>query len=158
MEHDHCRDVRQQRWHLDGFPEPLPQGQAWHASAIHRLWSQLRTARQAGIHIGVIAIPNKGTLQVGAERFYTYFVDELGITDFQINTSFSGREPNDVKHESILDMDGLSQFCVDLATVWVERGYEQGVKLSPFDQLLRHFTGKAPACRASGCRTAPTNS
>ena len=110
------------------------------------LWSRnVRTARQADIHIGVIAIPNKGTLQVGAERFYTYFVDELGITDFQINTSFSGGEPNDVKHESILDMDGLSQFCVDLATVWVERGYEQGVKLSPFDQLLRHFTGEG-AC------------
>jgi uncharacterized protein len=42
-------------------------------------------------------------------------------------------------------MEGLSQFCVDLATVWVERGYEQGVKLSPFDQLLRHFTGEG-AC------------
>ena len=42
-------------------------------------------------------------------------------------------------------MDGLSQFCVDLAKVWVERGYEQGVKLGPLDQLLRHFTGEG-AC------------
>ena len=110
------------------------------------LWSRnVRTARQAGIQVGVIAIPNKGTLQVGAERFYTYFVDELGITDFQINTSFSGGELNDAKRESILDMDGLSQFCVDLATVWVERGYEQGVKLGPLDQLMRHFTGEG-AC------------
>ena len=38
------------------------------------IWSRnVRAARQAGIDIGVIAIPNKGTLQVGAERFYTYF-------------------------------------------------------------------------------------
>ena len=89
------------------------------------LWSRnVRTAREAGIQVGVIAIPNKGTLQVGAERFYAYFVDELGITDFQINTSFSGGELNDAKRESILDLDGLSQFCVDLAKVWVERGYE----------------------------------
>ena len=110
------------------------------------IWSRnVRAARQAGIDIGVIAIPNKGTLQVGAERFYTYFVDDLGITDFQINTSFSGGELNEAKHESILDMDGLSQFCVDLARVWVERGYEKGVRLGPLDQLMQHFTGEG-AC------------
>jgi uncharacterized protein len=110
------------------------------------LWARnVRTAREAGIQVGVIAIPNQGTLQVGAERFYAYFVDELGITDFQINTSFSGGELNDAKRESILDLDGLSQFCVDLATVWVERGYEQGVTLAPFDQLMHHFTGES-AC------------
>ena len=52
------------------------------------LWSRnVRAAREAGIQVGVIAIPNKGTLQVGAEKFYAYFVDEVGITDFQINTS-----------------------------------------------------------------------
>jgi hypothetical protein len=43
---------------------------------------------------------------VGAERLYAYFVDELGITDFQINTSFSGGELNDAKRESILASTG----------------------------------------------------
>jgi radical SAM protein with 4Fe4S-binding SPASM domain len=106
------------------------------------IWSRnVRAARQAGIQVGVIAIPNKETLRVGAETFYTYFVDELGITDFQINTSFSGGEINEAKQESLLDLDGLSQFCVDLARVWVERGYEKGVRLGPLDQLLHHFTG-----------------
>lgn len=110
------------------------------------IWSRnVRAAREAGIQIGVIAIPNQGTLQVGAERFYAYFVDELGITDFQINTSFSGGELNTAKQESILDLDGLSQFCVDLARVWVERGYEQGVRLGPLDELMHHFTGEG-AC------------
>jgi radical SAM protein with 4Fe4S-binding SPASM domain len=110
------------------------------------IWSRkVREARQAGIQVGVIAIPNKGTLQAGAERFYAYFVDELGLTDLQINTSFSGGERNAAKQESLLDLDGLSQFCVDLARVWVERGYEKGVKLGPLDQLLHHFTGEG-AC------------
>ncbi len=110
------------------------------------IWTRnVNEAREAGIHIGVISIPNKGTLEAGAEKFYSYFVDELGITDFQINTSFSGGEENEVKRESILDMDGLSKFSADLARVWAERGYERGVKLGPFDELMNQFTGEA-AC------------
>ena len=104
------------------------------------IWSRnVRAAREAGMQVGVIAIPNQGTLQVGAERFYAYFVDELGVTDFQINTSFAGGERNEAKQESLLDLDGLSQFCVDLAKVWMERGYEQGVRLGPLDQLMSLF-------------------
>jgi uncharacterized protein len=110
------------------------------------VWTRnVRDARQAGIQVGVISIPNKGTLEVGAERFYSYFVDELEITDFQINTSFSGGEINDAKKESILEMDGLSKFFADLVRVWVERGYEKGVKLGPLDQLMNHFRGEG-AC------------
>lgn len=107
------------------------------------LWTRnVRDARDAGIQIGVISIPNKATLEVGAERFYSYFVDELEIDDFQINTSFSGGEEADAKHESILDMDGLGKFMVDLANVWAERGMDRGVKLGPIDELLKQFTGK----------------
>src|SRR5262249_52432850 len=84
------------------------------------LWARnVRAAREAGIHVGVIAIPNKETLRLGAERFYSYFVDELQITDFQVNTSFSGGEANAAKQESILDLDELSQFFVDLSKIWV---------------------------------------
>jgi uncharacterized protein len=110
------------------------------------LWSRnVCTARDAGIQIGVISIPNKETLNEGAERFYSYFVDDLAITDFQINTSFSGGELNDAKEESILDMDRLADFVAELAQVWFRRGYREGVKLGPIDELLKHFSGEG-AC------------
>ena len=107
------------------------------------LWTRnVRQAREAGIQIGVISIPNKGSLQAGAEAFYSYFVDELCITDFQINTSFSGGEENEVKTESILDMSKLARFVVELAETWFARGYATGVRLGPIDELLQHFLGK----------------
>jgi radical SAM protein with 4Fe4S-binding SPASM domain len=110
------------------------------------LWARnVHAARAAGIDVGVISIPNKETLRLGAERFYSYFVDELQITDFQVNTSFSGGNANEAKQESILNLDRLSEFFVDLCKIWVERGYEQGVKLGPLDELMNHFTGAA-AC------------
>ena len=109
-----------------------------------RLWARnVKLAREAGIHVGVISIPNKETLRLGGEAFYSYFVDELGITDFQINTSFSGGELNDAKTESILDMPALGRFFVELADVWFERGYPAGIKLGPIDELLNHFMGRA---------------
>ena len=65
------------------------------------IWARnVRAARDAGIDVGVISIPNKETLRLGAERFYSYFVDELQITDFQVNTSFSGGEANAAKEDS----------------------------------------------------------
>jgi uncharacterized protein len=110
------------------------------------LWERnVRAARAAGIQVGVIAIPNKETVRLGAEMFYSYFVDELGITDFQVNTSFSGGEINGAKRESILDLEGLAQFFADLARVWYRRGYAAGVKLGPLDELMNQFGGDA-AC------------
>jgi radical SAM protein with 4Fe4S-binding SPASM domain len=102
----------------------------------------IRVARDADIHIGVISIPNKESLEVGADKFYSYFVDDLGITDFQINTSFSGGEENDSKAESILDIDRLSRFVVELTEVWAERGLNKGVQLGPMDALLKRFSGE----------------
>ena len=105
------------------------------------LWTRnVRAARDCGIQVGVISIPNKGTLAAGAERFYSYFVDELDITDFQLNTSFSGGEQNESKRESILDMEGLAKFFADLVGVWDERGRAAGVRLGPIDELMKHFT------------------
>ncbi len=105
------------------------------------LWTRnVRAARDCGIQVGVISIPNKGTLEAGAEKFYSYFVDELDITDFQLNTSFSGGEENEAKRESILDVDGLAKFFADLVRVWDERGREAGVRLGPIDELMKHFT------------------
>lgn len=108
--------------------------------AYERIWSRnVREAKDAGIEIGVISIPNAQTLDVGAERFYTYFVDELGITDFQINTPFPGGSQNDVKTGYPLETNRLSRFMVDLANIWMEQGFHRGVRVGPFDQLLDYF-------------------
>jgi radical SAM protein with 4Fe4S-binding SPASM domain len=106
-----------------------------------RLWYRnVLLAREAGIDVSVIAVPNHGTLRVGAERFYSYFVDELDITNFQVNTPFPGGEENDVKKSLPLDLDALSRFFIDLTDVWIERGYHEGVRVGPIDELVRQFT------------------
>jgi hypothetical protein len=43
----------------------------------------------------------------------------------------------DAKARSILDMKGLSEFVVELAHIWAERGFRGGVKLGPFDQFRK---------------------
>lgn len=125
------------------FPNLYRKAHGHTADEYTRLWTRnVRLAREAGIEVGVISIPNKETLRLGGAAFYSYFVDELGVTDFQVNTSFSGGELNEAKSESILDMPALARFFVELADVWVERGYPAGVKLGPIDGLLNHFMGR----------------
>jgi len=107
------------------------------------LWTRnVRAARDVGIHLGIIAIPNAATLEHGAERFYSYFVDELGIDDFQVNTAFSGGAPTEAKRALLLDLDALGRFLVELADVWIARGRDRGIALGPFDELMNHFTGR----------------
>jgi radical SAM protein with 4Fe4S-binding SPASM domain len=111
-----------------------------------RIWTRnISTAREAGIKVGVIAVPNQATLAIGAERFYSFFVDELGVTDFQVNTPFPGGESNTTKQDLALENEKLSRFFVDLADIWVERGRDMGVKLGPIDQLIEYFSGE-PSC------------
>jgi uncharacterized protein len=110
------------------------------AKEYDRLWARnVREATEAGVEIGVIAIPNEGTLEMGAERFYSYFVDELGIKDFQINTPFPGGSANDVKMGYPLDTERLSGFLADLAAVWMDRGFHRGVRVGPFNKLMDYF-------------------
>lgn len=113
------------------------------SEAYTRVWTQrLHEARAAGIEVGVIAVLHQGSLDAGPEAFYRYFTDELGIENFQVNTPFPGGPANT---EGIqLDQPELAQFLAGLFDVWMERGYESGVKLGPFDALIDHFTG-APA-------------
>lgn len=111
-----------------------------------RLWKRnIVAAREAGIGIGVIAVLNNASLEIGAERFYSYFVDELGIEDFQVNTPFPGGLQNDTKAGLEFENLELGKFFTDLTDVWVERGMNAGVKLGPIDQLVEHFSG-APSC------------
>lgn len=108
----------------------------------NEIWSRrVREAREAGIAIQVITIPNRSTLEVGAERLYSHFVDELRVNDFQVNTPFPGGEPNAGKLSlPFAEVERLSRFYLDLADIWIERGYRQGVSVGPFDQLLNYFS------------------
>lgn len=116
------------------------------AADYDRIWLRnVRAVRAAGIHVGVIAIPSPETLDLGAERFYERFVDELGIVDFQINTPFAGGPADAVKRAFPLDPHRLGRFLIDLADIWMSRGRRAGVKIGPFDELLRHFTGRPAA-------------
>jgi len=101
----------------------------------------VREARAAGIEVQVIAVPNQATLEIGAERFYAHFVDELDITEFQVNTPFPGGEMTAAKQKlPVAEVEKLSRFYTELAEVWLERGYRHGVRLGPFDALLQHFS------------------
>jgi uncharacterized protein len=115
----------------------LPGGSPHEFTAIwHR---NFQVAKEAGIDIGVISIPNPETFKVGAERFYSYFVEDLGITDFQINTPFPGGPITETKKTYPLQTDQLTNFLIDLADIWVENGYGNGVKIGPFNELIRFF-------------------
>jgi radical SAM protein with 4Fe4S-binding SPASM domain len=69
-----------------------------------------------------------------------HMVDELGVTDFQINTPFPGGAGNAVKSALPLAVDDMARFHCELADVWLERGYYDGVRVGPFDELLNVFT------------------
>ena len=119
------------------------------------LWARkVRMARAAGIDVKVISVPNQVTLEIGAERFYEHLVDELGVTDFQINTPFPGGEANAVKGSIELDVAELTRFHCELADIWLERGSDEDVRIGPFDQLINYFTHRdalLPCIWAQNC-------
>lgn len=109
-----------------------------------RIWAKnIRAAREAGISVGVICIPNRQTLEIGAERFYRHVVEDLGLTDFQVNTPFAGGAPNAVKSDYPLDPPGLGRFLVELAEVWLRDGLDRGVRVGPFSELVDYFNGQS---------------
>ncbi len=103
------------------------------------LLSNIRKAQDAGILLGAIAIPNDETFRAGAERFYSHFTEEMGITNFQVNTPFPGGLFSESKKGFPLDTDDLTRFFLDLIDAWIAHGYEKGVKLGPFDKLMDYF-------------------
>jgi len=125
------------------------------ASDYTRIWKyNVQAAMAAGIGMGVIAVPNLATLATGAEKFYSYFVDDVGVNSFQVNTPFPGGEQNDTKRSLGLDVDELGQFFVDLTDVWWERGYHESVSVGPIDQLVQTFvdgSGCLPCIWQSNC-------
>jgi radical SAM protein with 4Fe4S-binding SPASM domain len=109
------------------------------------IWTQrLREAQAAGIDIGVIAVLHQGSIDAGADAFYRYYTEELGLKSFQVNTPFPGGPAKAVEAEFDLDKTALARFLSELFDIWMERGHAAGISLGPFDSLIHHFTG-APA-------------
>jgi len=96
-------------------------------------------AREAGIQVGMISVPNPATLEAGAGWFYARVAEELGISEFQINTPFAGGPPNRVKDGYPLDPERLADFLLELAAVWKERGLNRGVRIGPLDRFIDYF-------------------
>ena len=112
------------------------------AEAYTKLWTQrLCEAKAAGIDIGVIAVLHQASLEAGPEDFYRYFTEELGLSDFQVNTPFPGGPAKQHEKDFRLDLKELAKFLVGLFDVWIARGYRSGVSLGPFDTLIHHITG-----------------
>ena len=106
------------------------------------IWTKrLHEAQAAGLEIGVIAVLHQGSIDAGAEAFYRYYTEELGLTSFQVNTPFPGGPAQAVAEEFDLDKTALAEFLGDLFDIWMERGHGKGVSLGPFDELIHHFTG-----------------
>jgi radical SAM protein with 4Fe4S-binding SPASM domain len=113
------------------------------AEAYTEVWTRrLHEARRAGIQVGVIAVIHPATLAIGAEAFYRYFTETLGLTDFQVNTPFFGGPAKELAGRLQLDQDQLARFLTELFDLWIEHGYSAGVSLGPFDALIKHFTGR----------------
>lgn len=116
------------------------------ASDYTGIWKHnVQTALAAGINIGVIAVPNQATLDAGAEKLFSFFVDEVGVSSFQVNTPFPGGEQNGTKRSLGLDVHELGAFFADLTDVWLERGYDRNISVGPIDELVKTFTD------GSGC-------
>ena len=114
------------------------------AEGYTHLWTRrLRDARAAGIKVGVIAVLHRASLEAGPERFYRYFTEELGLDDFQVNTPFPGGPAKEVEGGFELDSGELATFLAGLFDIWIEKGYDSGVALGPFDAFIDHFTGQA---------------
>lgn len=113
------------------------------ARAYTQLWTRkLRDAQTADIKVGVIAVLHQGSIEAGAEEFYRYFTEELGLDSFQVNTPFPGGPAAEVDGAFQLDTKQLASFLCDLFDIWIARGHASAVSLGPFDALINHFIGR----------------
>jgi len=102
-----------------------------------------REAREAEIRVGVIAVLHEASLNVGAEKFFEYYVETVGLQRFQINTPHRGGPLTPAKQRFPLSNDLLGEFYSDLFDIWIRKGRSQGITISPFEELIDYFrTGR----------------
>jgi radical SAM protein with 4Fe4S-binding SPASM domain len=119
------------------------------AEEYNRLWlERKRRAERDGFEVSVITLLNRETLALGAERFYGYFREEVGVRNVQINLPFPGVNRNVSVH---LDKNRLAAFLADVYDLWREDGRD--LNLNPFAALetrLHENNGSLP-CVWSYC-------
>ncbi|HMK34297.1 MAG TPA: radical SAM protein, partial [Desulfomonilaceae bacterium] len=104
------------------------------------LWlRRYREARAHGIHIGVISLPNEESFRIGAQPFYSYYTNKVGLNGFQLNTPFPGGPSQSSEIQFALNCEDYIRFSLDLIDIWIEDGYDSGIGISPFDGLLDYF-------------------
>ena len=105
------------------------------------IWKQrYREAKAHGLNVGIICVPNRRTLEVGARRFYDFFVHEMGIEAFQLNAPFPGASATGARLTGFpLDNTGLGDFYAKLFDIWMKEGYHRGIRVNPFDELIDYF-------------------
>lgn len=105
-------------------------------------------AEQDGFCVSVVSLPNPQTLELGAERFYHFFADEVRIKHVQVNLPF----PGDSKGLQSLDLGQLTKFMTDLYRVWVSSNRK--IHLSPLqamEERIFHDRGVLPCCWGYNC-------
>lgn len=108
--------------------------------AFNDIWfRRYQQAREAGIHVGAIAVLNDASLNIGAEEFYAYYVEKLGLRHFQLNTPHRGGPNTPAKQKFPLNNKPLSVFYSELFDLWMRQGRSDGVSISPFDEAVRYF-------------------
>ena len=125
-----------------------------------RIWSlNVRKAMEAGIEVGVIAIPNERTLELGAERFYTHFADVTGHHEFSDQHALSGRGRQ--QREDGLSPGYRATERVPLsagAHLGRKKGTGAGCESVPSTSSWTIFSTAPGNSSASGGTTASTNS
>jgi radical SAM protein with 4Fe4S-binding SPASM domain len=105
-----------------------------------QVWLEaVKEARRAGIDVSVIAVLHRGSLRTDPREFLAFFTDEAQLTDVQVNLPFPGGPGHG---GDTLDARPLSVFLVGLLDAWMERGFDRGVRLGPFDQLVEAYAGR----------------
>ena len=104
----------------------------------NEIWTRnYKKLREKGFSIGVISVPNQATVKAGPQLFYEYFVNELGLKSFQINTPFPGGEHNQAKESFTRLKDELVDFYLGLAELWLTYGIHEDIGIGPFDQIYQ---------------------
>jgi radical SAM protein with 4Fe4S-binding SPASM domain len=134
------------------YPNPYRRTASLEGEAYNAAWCAKRDmAERDGIRVSVIALPNRGSIGIGAERFYRYYRDEVGVDGLQINLPF----PNEEKGFEPMPLEDLGRFLSDLYRYWGDSGREIG--LSPFQAFenhMRHQSGCLPCLWAHRCSTS----
>lgn len=105
-----------------------------------QVWLEaVRNALEAGFEVSVIAVMHAGSLRVKPREFLSFYTEQAGITDIQVNLPFPGGPSSD---GDVLETGALSRFLVELLDVWAAEYFDRGVRLNPFEALVDTYSGR----------------